>query len=126
MLKVNELAQREHDPVLLLSPNKSGAFSMCGQALVPASCSADGWALGCLMDRLYSVKTGPMASCGLIGPKGPWGKALPVCVNGRSCRGTVASCGRVMVVTPSLSVSLNQLSPSSFAFTLTVNQRRVN
>lgn len=122
MLKVKELAQKAYDPVLLLSPNKSGRFSVCGQALVPASCSADGWALCCLMDRLHSVKTGPMASRGLIGPKGPSGKALPVCVNGRSCRGTVASCGRVMVV----SLSLTQLSPSSFAFTLPVNQRRVN
>lgn len=107
----SELAQRENDLVLLLSPNKSIRFSVCGQALVPASCSADGWALGCLMDRLHSVKTGPMASHGLIGPMGPSGKALPVCVNGRSCRGTVASCGRVVPPYLSLSYSLS-LSPS--------------
>lgn len=51
---------------------------------------------------------------GLIGPKGPSGKALPVCVNGRSCRGTVAACGRAMVLSLSFSppphlLSLSQL-----------------
>lgn len=74
VLKVNELAQKEYDPVLLLSPNKSGPFSVCGQALVPASCSADGWALGCLMDRLHSARTGPMASW-IDWPKGAVGES---------------------------------------------------
>lgn len=79
MLKVNELAQKEYDPVLLLSPNKSRPFSVCGQALVPASCSADGWALGCLMDGLHSVRTGPMASR-IDWPKGAVGGKHFLCV----------------------------------------------
>lgn len=114
------LKLKSYNPTLLLSPNKHRPPSTCGQAIVPASCSADGRALGWLIDSLHSVRSGPMASW-IDWPKGAVGGKHFLCVNGRSCRCTVAACGRVMAVIPFPS----SLPHPHFAFTLPVNQKRV-
>lgn len=113
---------KDYDPVLFLSPNKSRPLSVCGQALVPASCSADGWALGCLMDSLHSARTGPMASW-IDWPKGAVGGKHFLCVlmdtPTEALWRLVAGWWLLLL----LSLTLSQ--PSSFAFPLPVNQRRV-
>lgn len=88
----------KYDLVLILSPNKNGPLSICGRVLVaePLQCrrpgAGDDWWMTCIWWGLDQWRRG------LIGPKGAverggGGGALPVCVNGCSCRGTVAACG---------------------------------
>lgn len=113
-------------PLLLLSPNKSGAFSMCGQALVPASCSADGWAWAVWWIAYIRWRLDQWRRVDWLAQRGRGGKYfLCVLMDGPAEALWLLVAGWWLLLPPFLSLSTSS-PPSSFAFTLTVNQRRVN